>query len=41
MNTVTLEGRQGSGVRILGRSVAKKLEYDFIDRLVLANIAKK
>ena len=41
MNIVTIEGRQGSGVRILGRSVAKKLEFDFIDRLVLANIAKK
>ena len=41
MNIVTIEGRQGSGVRILGRSIAKKLEFDFIDRLVLANIAKK
>ena len=41
MNIITIEGRQGSGVRILGRTIAKKLDYDFIDRLVLANIAKK
>ncbi len=41
MNIVTIEGRQGSGVTILGRSIAKKLEFDYIDRLVLANIAKK
>ncbi|MDP7194326.1 MAG: cytidylate kinase-like family protein [Dehalococcoidia bacterium] len=41
MNIVTIEGRQGSGVKILGRSVAKKLDFDFIDRLILANIAKK
>ena len=41
MNIITIEGRQGSGVIILGRTIAKKLDYDFIDRLVLANIAKK
>ena len=40
-NTITIEGRQGAGASLLGQRVAKKLDFDYIDRLILADIAKK
>mgnify|MGYP001491276476 FL=1 len=41
MSVITIEGRLGAGAPDLGRLVAKKLDLDFIDRLLLADIAKR
>ena len=41
MSVVTIEGRLGAGAPDLGRIVAKELGLDFIDRLLLADIAKR
>jgi len=38
---VTIEGYLGSGYQIIGRSVAEKLGIDFVDRVILSNIAKE
>ncbi len=41
MSVITIEGRLGAGAPELGRMVAKELGLDFVDRLMLADIAKK
>ena len=41
MSVITIEGRLGAGGPDLGRMVAKELDLDFIDRLMLADIAKR
>jgi cytidylate kinase len=41
MTVITIEGRTGSGAPDIGRVVAKELGLDFVDRLLLAQIAKR
>ncbi|MEE8046784.1 MAG: cytidylate kinase-like family protein [Dehalococcoidia bacterium] len=41
MSVITIEGRLGAGGPDLGRMVAKELGVDFVDRLMLADIAKR
>tara|TARA_B100002019_G_scaffold156614_1_gene134866 strand:- start:148 stop:855 length:708 start_codon:yes stop_codon:yes gene_type:complete len=41
MPTIAFEGRHCSGQRDPGRLVAKELGFDFVDRIMLAEIAKK
>lgn len=41
MTVITIEGRAGSGAPDVGRIVAKELGLDFVDRLLLAQIARK
>ena len=41
MSVITIEGRLGAGAPDLGRIVAKEMGLDFIDRLMLADIAKR
>ncbi len=41
MSVITIEGRLGAGGPDLGRMVAKDMDLDFIDRLMLADIAKR
>lgn len=39
--TITVEGRAGAGAPDIGRAVARELGFDFVDRLLLADIAKR
>jgi cytidylate kinase len=39
--TITIEGRAGGGAPDVGRIVARDLNLDFVDRLLLADIAKR
>ncbi len=41
MPIITVEGRVGAGAPGLGRLVARELEIDFVDRLILAQIARR
>jgi cytidylate kinase len=41
LSVITIEGRLGAGGPDLGRLVAKELGLDFVDRLMLADIAKR
>jgi cytidylate kinase len=41
MPTITFEGRHCTGLRDPGRLVAKELGFDYVDRIMLAEIAKK
>jgi cytidylate kinase len=41
LTVITIEGRLGAGGPDLGRAVAKELDLDFVDRLMLADIAKR
>tara|TARA_B110000438_G_scaffold158298_1_gene151552 strand:+ start:1303 stop:2010 length:708 start_codon:yes stop_codon:yes gene_type:complete len=41
MPTIVFEGKHCSGKRDVGRIVARELGFDFIDRIMLAEIAKK
>ena len=41
MAIITVEGRVGAGAPDLGRLVARELEIDFVDRLILAQIARR
>jgi len=41
LSVITIEGRLGAGGPDLGRMVAKELGLDFVDRLMLADIAKR
>ena len=41
MTVITIEGRIGSGTTEVGRRVAKELGIDYIDRLLLADIARR
>ena len=41
MSVITIEGRIGAGAPILGRIVAEEMNLDFVDRLMLADIAKR
>lgn len=41
MTVITIEGRLGAGGPDLGRLVAKEMHLDFVDRLMLADIAKR
>ena len=41
MPTIAFEGRHCSGQRDPGRIVARELGFDFVDRIMLAEIAKK
>ena len=41
MSVITIEGRLGAGGPDLGRMVAKEMDLDFVDRLMLADIAKR
>ena len=41
MPVVAVEGRAGSLAPVLGHLVADELEIDYIDRLLLAQIAKR
>lgn len=41
MPIITVEGRVGAGAPDLGRLVARELHIDFVDRLLLAEVAKR
>ena len=41
MAVITIEGRIGSGTTEVGRAVAKEFGIDYIDRLLLADIARR
>lgn len=41
MPVITIEGRIGSGTTEVGRMVARELEIDYVDRFLLADIARK
>lgn len=41
MPVVTIEGYLGSGYQVIGRKVAEKLKIDFVDRIILSEIAKE
>ncbi|MEC7880717.1 MAG: cytidylate kinase-like family protein [Chloroflexota bacterium] len=41
MPTITFEGRHCAGLRDPGKLVARELGFDYIDRIMLAEIAKK
>lgn len=41
MTVITIEGRAGSGAPEIGRLVAKEMGLDYVDRLLLAQIAKR
>ena len=41
MPTITLEGRHCAGLRDPGRIIARNLGFDYVDRIMLAEIAKK
>ncbi len=41
MTVITIEGRAGAGAPDIGRIVARELDIDFVDRLILAEIARR
>ncbi|MFL2673418.1 MAG: AAA family ATPase [Dehalococcoidia bacterium] len=41
MPTITFEGRHCAGLRDPGKLIAKDLDFDYVDRIMLAQIAKK
>ena len=41
MTVITIEGRIGAGAPDVGRIVARELGVDFVDRLILAEIARR
>ena len=41
MTVITIEGRAGAGAPDVGRLVARELGIDFVDRLILAEIARR
>lgn len=41
MSVITIDGKLGTGAPELGHLLAEKLHIDYVDRLVLAEIAKK
>ncbi|MEX0761639.1 MAG: cytidylate kinase-like family protein [Dehalococcoidia bacterium] len=41
MSVITIEGRVGAGAPEIGRIVAQEMDLDFVDRLMLADIAKR
>ncbi len=41
MTVITIEGRAGAGAPDVGRLVARELDIDFVDRLILAEIARR
>ncbi len=41
MPIITVEGRVGAGAPDLGRLVARELDIDFVDRLILAQVARR
>ena len=41
MTVITIEGRVGAGAPDIGRLVARELGLDFVDRLILAEIARR
>ncbi len=41
MPIITIEGRVGAGAPDLGRLVARQMEIDFVDRLILAQVARR
>lgn len=41
MTVIAIEGRAGSGVVDVGRAVAREMGLDFVDRLLLAEIARR
>ena len=41
MSIITIEGRVGAGAPDIGRLVARELEIDFVDRLILAQVARR
>lgn len=41
MAVITINGQVGSGARGIGPSIARKLRFDYVDRLILAEAAKR
>ncbi|MBA31119.1 MAG: hypothetical protein CL748_01110 [Chloroflexi bacterium] len=41
MNIITIEGKLGSGAPEIAKDIAKRLSFDYIDRIIMAEIAKK
>ena len=41
MSVITIEGRAGAGAPDVGKLVARELDIDFVDRLILAEIARR
>lgn len=41
MTVIAIEGRAGSGAADVGRAVAREMDLDFVDRLLLAEIARR
>ena len=41
MNVITIEGKLGSGAPEIAKDIAQKLSFDYIDRIIIAEIAKK
>ena len=40
MPVITVEGYLGSGYQNIGRKVAKKLNIDFVDRILLSKVSE-
>ena len=40
MTVITLGGLTGGGARTLGPIIAQKLDADYVDRLILTNVAR-
>ncbi len=41
MAVITINGQMGSGAREIGAEVARQLQYDYVDRLILAEAARQ
>ncbi len=41
MPVITIEGRMGAGAPEIGQMVAERLRLDFVDRLILADVARR
>ena len=40
MAVITINGQRGSGAREIGAKVARLLQYDYVDRLILSEAAR-
>jgi cytidylate kinase len=40
MSIVTIRGQRGSGAHLIGKSVARRLHYDYADREILSEVAR-
>ena len=40
MTVLSIEGPAGAGKKIIGSKIAEKLHLDYVDRLILSEVAK-